>query len=62
MPVGRYGQVEAGIRLRSPIIIPVVPLFRYRQNLRTGLITSALPQFAYEHDTNSHKYERTGKK
>ena len=29
---------------------------------RTGLITSALPQFAYEHDANSHKYERTGKK
>ena len=29
---------------------------------RTGLITSALPQFAYEHGANSHKYERTGKK
>ena len=34
MPGGRYGQVEAGVRLRSPIIIPVDPLFRYRQHLR----------------------------
>ena len=31
---GEIKQVEAGVRLRSPIIIPVDPYFRYRQHVR----------------------------
>jgi len=34
MLVDRDRQVKAGVRLRSFIIITVVPLFRYRQHLR----------------------------
>ena len=30
MIVGEIKEVEAGVRLRGPIIIPVDPLFRYR--------------------------------
>ena len=31
---GEIKQVEARVRLRSPIIIPVDPYFRYRQHVR----------------------------
>jgi hypothetical protein len=34
MPVDWNRQVRAGVRLRYPIIIPVVPLFRSCQHLR----------------------------
>jgi hypothetical protein len=39
MPVDGDRQVEAGVRLRSLIIIPVNPFFRGHQHLRIDSIT-----------------------